>query len=273
VSDAGVKKREKRLGRPPKHDKRLPLNLRMRPDLRARLVALAEANGSSITEQIERLVEHAMKDDLSLSAFPPSAETPPPIQDPREEEFEKWKGLLHGYGRHIAGIALILCNAMGFAMLQSNAWSRDAVRRTRRFGVKQAGSVTHLAEMEKLDEFLRNSTSSGWGCFDDPYVFGQMVDAAKYVLEKIAPEGDPSVLPSPPRGIDPVFAALFMRDFGRNAGDWVLRNLMADKQEELSPFEFYVRACLGDDVLDRLKSRLADNASPRDPAEGSGGAS
>jgi hypothetical protein len=259
VSDPGILKRKKRLGRPPKENKRLPLNLRVRADLRARLLALAEANGLSITEQVERLVEHAMNEDPSRSAYP-SADK----QSPVEDEFEKWKSLLYGYGRYITGISLMLCNAMGVAALQSNAWSRDAVKRTRRFGRKQPGASSSLAEIEKLQEFLENTASTEWGCFDDPFVFGQLVEATRYVLEKMAPEGDPSAVPSPPRGIDPVLAVLLMRDFGRNAGDLVIRNLVDDK-EELSPFVFYIRACLGDDVLARLKGRIAIDPWQPDP--------
>jgi hypothetical protein len=162
---------------------------------------------------------------------------------------------------------------MGVAALQSNAWSRDAAKRTRRFGRKQPGASSTFAEIVKLEEFLENTASAEWGCFDDPFVFDQLVEAARYVLEKIAPEGDPSAVPpSPPRGIDPVLAGLLMREIGRSAGECVIRTLLVDK-EELAPFEFYIRACLGDDVVARLKGRIAIDPWQPDPTKGPGGSS
>lgn len=249
----------KRFGRPPKNDKKLPLNLRVSPDLRARLVALAEANRSSITEQVECLVEHAMKDDLNRGASPNSAEKQLTDQHPLVGEFEKWKELIHTFGGHITGIALIMCSAMAFAMINSNAWSRDSVKRTRRLPPKQAGGPTTKSELEKLDAFLENSSSDKWGFLDNAYVFGQVANAVRYVLEEIAPEGDP--VPTPPRGIAPDFAVLFMGEFGETAGTQVLSSVTADT--EIAPILQFIRACLGDDVIARLKAR-ADDPSPGD---------
>jgi hypothetical protein len=254
--------RKKRLGRPPKADKRVSLNLRVSPDLRARLVALAEANRSSITEQVECLVEHAMKGDQNRSGSPIPAEKQ--LTDhPFVDEFEKWKELFHTFGGHITGIALIMCSAMAFAMINSNAWSRDAVKRTRRFRAKQAADTTSKSEIEKLDAFLENSSSAKWGCLDNAYVFGQVANAARYVLEEIAPAGDPSVVPTPPRGIAPDFAVVFMREFGDSAATQVVTSVTADT--EIGPMLQFIRVCLGDDVIARLKARLsADDPSPAD---------
>ena len=254
--------RKKRLGRPPKADKRVSLNLRVSPDLRARLVALAEANRSSITDQVECLVEHAMKGDQNRSGSPLPAEMQL-IDHPLVDELEKWKELLHTFGGHITGIALIICSAMAFAMITSNAWSRDSVKLTRRRPAKQAGGPTTKSELEKLDAFLQNSSSARWECLDNAYVFGQVADAARYVLEEIAPGGDPSVVPTPPSGIAPDFAVLVMGEFGYSAGTQVISSLTADT--EIGPMLQFIRACLGDDVIARLKARSsADDSSPAD---------
>jgi hypothetical protein len=253
--------RKKRLGRPPKEDKRVSLNLRVSPDLRGRLVALAEANRSSITEQVESLVEHAMKEYPNRSASSTPAEKQPSDHS-LVDEFEKWKGLVHTFGGHITGIALMMCIAMAYAMINSNAWSRDAIKRTRRFPHKQAGETWTAREITELDAFLENSLTGNWGCLDDAYVFGQVASAARYVLAQIAPEGDPSVVPTPPRGIAPGLAVMFMREFGDVAGIQVISGLTTDKETASGVLEF-IRVCLGDDVIARLKARSPDdNSSP-----------
>jgi hypothetical protein len=265
VNDAGVPKGKKRLGRPPKDDKRLPLNLRISPDLRARLVALAEANRSSITEQVECLLEHAMKENLSRSAFAPLEKKELPSQNPWNDEVEKWRGLLSMFGGHITGIALTMCLAMAVASMHSNNWSRDSVKRTRRFPAKQAGEGSKLSEMEKVELALEKSLSAEWGCLDDPYVFKQVADAARDVLEKIAPEGDPSVVPTPPRGIDPAVAVELMKTFGSTAAEMVLRIIKADARA--TPIDVLIRACLGSDVVARLNGRLAADSLPPHPSD------
>jgi len=259
VNDA----RKKRLGRPPKADKRVSLNLRVSPDLRARLVALAEANRSSITEQVECLVEHAIKDDRNRVASLTSAEKQLQLTDhPLFDQYENWKELFHAFGPHITGIALVMCSAMAFASITSNEWSRDAVKRTRRLPAKQAGETTNMSQLEKLDEFLKNSsTAKWWGCLDNAYVFGQVANAARWVLQEIAPEGDPSEVPTPPRGIPPDFAVLYMREFGDTAGTQIMTSLTADT--ETGSLLRFIRACLGNDVIARLKCRLSsDDPSP-----------
>jgi hypothetical protein len=265
VSDAGVPERKKRLGRPPKDDKRLPLNLRISPDLRNQLVALAKANRSSITEQVECLLEHAMKEDLRRSAFAPLANKELPSQNPWNGEVEKWKGLLSMFGRQITGIALTMCLAMAVASMHSNNWSRDSVKRTRRFRAKQAGEGSKFSEMEKVGLALGKSSSDEWGCLDDPYVFGQVADAVREVLEKIAPVGDPSVVPTPPRGIDPAVAVEVMKYFGSSAAELVLRMIKADAGA--TPIDVLIRACLGGDVVARLNGRLAGDSLPPHPSD------
>jgi hypothetical protein len=263
VSDAGVREGKKRLGRPPKDDKRLPLNLRISPDLRARLVALAEANRSSITEQVECLLDHAIKENLSRGAFAPSPKKELSSHNPWNNEVEKWRGLFSMFGRDITGIALTMCLAMAVASMHSNSWSRDSVKRTRRFPAKQAGDKSTLSEMEKVDRALQKSLTDQWGCLDDPYVFKQVADAAREVLEKIAPEGDPSVVPTPPRGIDPAVAVELMKIFGSTAAEMVLRIIKEDAGA--TPINVLIRACLGSDVVARLNGRLEADADPLPP--------
>ena len=98
---------------------------------------------------------------------------------------------------------------------------------------------------------------------DNAYVFGQVANAARYVLNEIAPAGDPSVVPTPPRGIGPDFAVNFMRHFGDDAAIELMSRLTADT--ETDPMLQLIRACLGYDVIARLKARLsADDPSPAD---------
>jgi hypothetical protein len=120
--------------------------------------------------------------------------------------------------------------------------------------------------MEKVGLALEKSFSDEWGCLDDPYVFGQVADAAREVLEKIAPVGDPSVVPTPPRGIDPAVAVEVMRHFGGSAAEFVLRIIKADAGA--TPIDVLITACLGSDVVARLNGRLAADPFPPHPSDG-----
>jgi hypothetical protein len=55
--------------------------------------------------------------------------------------------------------------------------------------------------------------------------------AARKVLETVAPEGDASALPPPPRGMDPAVAAVFMRRKGAATGNDALRQLTAEENQ------------------------------------------
>jgi hypothetical protein len=56
----------RRLGRRPKDQKRLPLSIRITPELRARLVSAAAANGRSITQEAELRLEQSADQERSL---------------------------------------------------------------------------------------------------------------------------------------------------------------------------------------------------------------
>ncbi|MGC2198877.1 MAG: hypothetical protein WA633_01820 [Stellaceae bacterium] len=62
MTDAALGQR--RRGRKPKADKRVPLSLLVDPRLRGRLVELAEKNGRSLTRQAELLLEHGAKEPI-----------------------------------------------------------------------------------------------------------------------------------------------------------------------------------------------------------------
>jgi hypothetical protein len=53
--------RRKRRGRPPKPNKRVPLGLLVSPELRSRLIAMANQHGRSITQQTELVIERGLE--------------------------------------------------------------------------------------------------------------------------------------------------------------------------------------------------------------------
>lgn len=55
---------QRRRGRPPKPDKRVPLSLLVHPALRGSLVTMAGENGRSLTQQTELLLERGVKDPM-----------------------------------------------------------------------------------------------------------------------------------------------------------------------------------------------------------------
>ena len=73
VSDADAPGRN-RPGRRPKDQKRIPLSLRITPAMRSRLVALAEENGRSVSQQTEFLLELALAGGASQDLSPPSTD-------------------------------------------------------------------------------------------------------------------------------------------------------------------------------------------------------
>ena len=70
-------------GRPPKDQKRAHLNLRVSPAMRDLLVALAEQSGRSLTQQVELLLELAVRRELEAVELMRWRIAAP-------EEFEQW---------------------------------------------------------------------------------------------------------------------------------------------------------------------------------------
>jgi len=52
-------------GRPPKNKKRVPVGVRLTPELRDALAAMAEQYGRSLTQQVELLLEGAVRRELA----------------------------------------------------------------------------------------------------------------------------------------------------------------------------------------------------------------
>jgi hypothetical protein len=233
---------------------------------------MAEQNGRTITQQTEVLLEHALNGGgLGFGVSPASAKkrevTHQQARSPDEDESLLLGVLEHRFGREAAGLLFVLGYAMVLAQWESIAWSRDAVKRTRRFPAVKAGTGATLREIIKLGGFLAQSNpakaAEQRSLSDDPYVFGQVADAARTVLEMIAPEGDPSP-PTPPRGIDPELAASFMRNFGKNNACSAIIELLEDAPppgllgDKLGKAEVAdLRRYLGEAVVARLKQALS----------------
>src|SRR5215472_1698096 len=108
----------KRRGRPPKANKRVPLHLLISPQIRGRLVEMAEEHGRSITQQVELLLEHALRDSSRDAFPPPSAKRPhDPVRRQKQsadDDNERSLGtrLKAVFGTQIAGLLIV----MGIAM-------------------------------------------------------------------------------------------------------------------------------------------------------------
>jgi len=233
----------KRPGRPRKDNKRPALSLRVNPELRQRLVAMAEENGRSITQQTELLLGQAVN-GLGRGSAPPSSEKP-----------QNENTLASAFGNQIAGLLLVIGFVMLFAERHSLAWSRDVSQRTSRFPEVKTGKAT-MREMLNMDKFLTQSMPSGEhsGLLDDPYVFNQVAAAAKHVLDAIGPAGDPAPVQLP-RGIDPSMAAIVMMEWGRMSVDEVIEQLTADDDGTLSPAWVLIRDLLSEAVIARLRDK------------------
>jgi hypothetical protein len=172
------------------------------------------------------------------------------------------------FGPQIAGLSIVVGHAMMVAVANSLAWSRDVAERSRGFPAVEAGTGATLDQIMELDKSLHQSMPSrreeSWFAFaDDPYIFGQVANAARYVLETIAPEGDPSVLPRPPRGIAPDLAGTFMRTWGEAAGKRAISSLLTDDKEFPGSISMWpAREWLGEAVIARLRKKLSVELTP-----------
>jgi hypothetical protein len=172
----------------------------------------------------------------------------------------------------------MMAYAMLFAELDSIAWSWDVAERTRRFPAVKGRTRLPQRQLTELWDFLHQSSPAHkaeqyW--LSDPYVFGQVADAARHVIEILAPQGDPSP-PRPPRGINPAEAADLMEHLGENAASWAVGQLTADKPAPAmrrgvnepamrrainrvgKADRTRLRQCLGELPFARLKQQLAD---------------
>jgi hypothetical protein len=240
--------------------------------MRRRLDTMAEQNSRTISQQTEVLLEHALNGGgLSVGVSPASAKkceaTRQQAPLPGEDESSLLELLKQRFGRDAAALLFVLGYAIVFAELDSIAWSRDVVERTRRFPAVKAGAGATIRQMMKLGEFLIESSPS-WAAeqrwlFDDPYVFGQVADAARSVLEMIAPEGERSP-PPPPRGINPEIATVLMSNIGESYANWAIGEFTADERSpggiadllgnaEIARLRHY----LGESVVARLKQALS----------------
>jgi hypothetical protein len=58
---------EKRRGRRPKDQKRIPVSLRVTPTLHSRLVAMSDESGRSLTQEVEFLLERALEERRQMA--------------------------------------------------------------------------------------------------------------------------------------------------------------------------------------------------------------
>lgn len=288
----------KRTGRPPKdeNERRVPLSLRIDPELRKALEAAAKDENRSLTQ----LSEFALADFLEArkagrslrDASAPVSPAAPALGPGRRCSSEAVQFSLQralamleaGFGRQIAVLACSQAYAMLIAELDSIAWSRDVTERSQQFpGVRgHEGSALRQRQMTALWDFLHQSSPAHgaeqpW-LSDDPYVFGQVANAARHVLETLAPEGDPSP-PKSPRGVNRAEAVAIMKDLGENAASFAMDQLISDGPPALrrgtnEPAQRYalneisetdlawLRQCLGEPVVARLKQRLDQRDGP-----------
>jgi hypothetical protein len=261
----------RRGGRPRKVDKRLPVSLRITPELRGRLRAMAKENSRSITQQTELLLEQAINGG-GLGVSPASVE--------KLHDHLSWIGSLEDEGKPPAGAnplqlfvvfdakTIALLALIGLAMAKAGGktftWSH-AAEWTQHLPAKKPGSPVTLQETEQLSACLRGESDLRFRFPSDAFAFGQAVDAARKVLETVAPEGDPTMLPPPPRGIDPLIAALVMRDLGAAAGEEILHSFI--DEENRDPMSLAHREWLGEDVVARIRRRLSEEPAP-EPTDG-----
>src|SRR4051794_35960622 len=96
---------QKRSGRRPKDQKRVPLGVRITPEMRAQLENRAVAAGRSVTQQVELLLEFAIRDEHAIEAA-----------------FD------FAFARRTAGSLLLLAEAITFSAQQAAAIAGDKGR-------------------------------------------------------------------------------------------------------------------------------------------------
>src|SRR5690348_8884312 len=103
-------KKQARRGAPITERRRVPIGVRVTPELRDQLVARAEEKGRSITSEIELLLEQGLRDEEAFKA-----------------------AVARMYGRQFAGVLLVLAQAMHLAGRES--LSERESRRNPRAGI------------------------------------------------------------------------------------------------------------------------------------------
>lgn len=266
MNDLDAPAEGRRRGRRPKRDKRVLLSLRMEPELRARIVTIAEKTGRSISQETEALLQRAVN---GRDRGAPLASVKK-LQDNRQPDEDGYSLLCEAlelsFGPQIGALLFMIGHAMFFAQFEGIAWSRDVVERTRRFPAVKRGTVTTLQQLAELGDFLIQSSPSHAGeqsWLDDPYVYGQVADAARSVLEAIAPEGDTSAPPLP-RGINRGSALSQMMNSGKNNAHQTMHNFVADEPpprwlaEKLGRGDVArLRHWLGDAIIARLRQKFS----------------
>jgi hypothetical protein len=244
--------------------------LRIKPELRARIVTIAEKTGRSISQETEALLQRAVNGrdrDAPLASVEKLHDN---LQCDEDGYSLLCEALELSFGPQIGALLFMIGHAMFFTQFEGIAWSRDVVERTRRFPAVKRGTVITLQQLAELGDFLIQSSPSHAGeqsWLDDPYVFGQVANAARFVLEKIAPEGDASAPPLP-RGINRAYALVHMRNFGKNIAHETMHNFVADEPtprwlaEKLGKGDVArLRHWLGDAIIARLRQKFSKGYS------------
>jgi hypothetical protein len=291
VSDVTAGKK-KRTGRPAKDEKekRVPLSLRIDPELRKALEGVAKQENRSLTQLSEFalaafLETHAPGDtpkevSSSVSLSPAAARS---VRRKRASDADRFSlqrllaMLETAFGRQIAGLLCCQGYAMLIAELDSIAWSRDVAGRPGQFPhvTARTWSAPRQRQLRELWDFLHQSSPArkaeqSW-LSDDPYVFGQVASAARQVLATLTPKGSPSPR-TLPRGISRAAAVDIMKRLGEDAAFWALDRLTAAKPTALRSFGepeprqalnvlneadlARLKQYLGDDIVARLRQRL-----------------
>jgi hypothetical protein len=162
----------------------------------------------------------------------------------------------------VAALTLMMAYAMKHAALSALAWSHRTSERIQHLRAAKPGEGATMPEMETLDWYLHSSLPLGEQSWlsNDPYVFSQVADAAKFVLKTIAPQEDPSVVPPPPQALDPLLAAALMKEFGEGAGAEMM-SIMASgpaSGEVHGPWLLMIRRWFGEALIERIKQRVGE---------------
>jgi hypothetical protein len=238
---------------------------------------MAQETGRTLTEQTETLLQHGINGSPPVSppsAGPQSAGLQPPT-DAGQFSLQRLLTMLEAaFGPQIAGILCVLGYAMLAAELDSIAWSRDVAERMGPFPRVRArtGSAMRQRQIFELWDFLSRSSPAhkaeqSW-LSDDSYVFGQVANAARTVLDQLAPEGDASPPRSPP-GINRAEAVDIMKSFGEDGAYWAIDELTAEeppgslRRGILEPERRRALSEVGEADAARLKQFLGETAITR----------